>query len=654
MATPLPSDPYLALGVAKDADASAIKTQYRKLALKFHPDKVKDETQKKPAADEFHKIQTAYEIIGDEDRRQRYDAQVKLSELRRDVISKGGSEGKTSAYKSSSSSAYYGRGFDRVSPTYEERKPSYAAQDYFDQTAIPTPRKEREDPYERTARYESSRDDYEKARTTQKSTKDTERISRKEKSKRVDKDIKRERDRKPAPARVEIVSEPSSSEDEYDRAARRRAPGGRDRWEEDSKRVKEQFWAQAQRQKEEADRGVYTDERTRKMFSQHAEAFNAIRSGGKRQEQARRPSPSRTTSSKENWKNAFAKVRAAERPEMSRRESTRSRLSTRDKDSQARRPSTREYDRRTSDDLTDEPRESRKPGLYTAKSSPLDIRTTAEKPRAQSVQIEKDDLPQPQMKRAETMPMQSSADRERDRDVRKSKDSRVPPRSSGLRQAEFPEVTPAPSVNPEYSASTQDPSTYYRYHSQYADDDEYPTPDGYKTAQVKPKKVTRSPSPLRERERETREVRPQSRDFREPRDPIREKGRTASSRYAQQAVPPPMPTRTTSTSYVYNDGRNVDSYTRPVLSRGDSGRSEYLYGEMPREKVVPQSRSPKLSSKYSPPLEPEYRPSTAQYRSGLVDDTQSRPSYTYSRRPSEVKPSYTRTSSRTQQPIYAR
>jgi curved DNA-binding protein CbpA len=86
MATPLPPDPYLALGLPRDASAATIKTTYRKLILKFHPDKVQDAAQKQIASDQFHKVQTAYEIIGDEDRRARYDAQCKLVELKKDML----------------------------------------------------------------------------------------------------------------------------------------------------------------------------------------------------------------------------------------------------------------------------------------------------------------------------------------------------------------------------------------------------------------------------------------------------------------------------------------------------------------------------------------------------------------------------------------
>ncbi len=84
----LPPDPYLALGVTKDATSASIKTAYRKLVLKDHPDKAQEDDQKAAAVDRFHNIQIAYEIVGDEDRRARYDAQVKLSELRNGSLEK--------------------------------------------------------------------------------------------------------------------------------------------------------------------------------------------------------------------------------------------------------------------------------------------------------------------------------------------------------------------------------------------------------------------------------------------------------------------------------------------------------------------------------------------------------------------------------------
>ena len=87
MEDPLPPDPYKALGIAKDASLVTVKGAHRKLALTCHPDKVVGETAKKAAADKFHLVQQAYEILSDETRRQRYDERVKLAELQADVMS---------------------------------------------------------------------------------------------------------------------------------------------------------------------------------------------------------------------------------------------------------------------------------------------------------------------------------------------------------------------------------------------------------------------------------------------------------------------------------------------------------------------------------------------------------------------------------------
>ena len=87
--SPLPADPYGALGVSKDADLSAVRSAHRKLALKHHPDRIKDEAQREKGKDEFQKIQQAYEILSDPQRRQRYDDQVRLAELRKEAMMRG-------------------------------------------------------------------------------------------------------------------------------------------------------------------------------------------------------------------------------------------------------------------------------------------------------------------------------------------------------------------------------------------------------------------------------------------------------------------------------------------------------------------------------------------------------------------------------------
>jgi curved DNA-binding protein CbpA len=93
MDSPIPPDPYVALGVTKDADATAIKKAYHKLALKLHPDKCTDESQKVARTDEFTKIQQAWDILGDAEKKGRYDATVKLAELRRQNMEMRGAAG---------------------------------------------------------------------------------------------------------------------------------------------------------------------------------------------------------------------------------------------------------------------------------------------------------------------------------------------------------------------------------------------------------------------------------------------------------------------------------------------------------------------------------------------------------------------------------
>ncbi|KAL4803515.1 DnaJ domain-containing protein [Aspergillus unguis] len=69
---PAETDPYGILGVKEDATAEQIKSAYRKLALKYHPDKVPEDA-KEEANQQFQKIAFAYAILSDPRRRQRFD-----------------------------------------------------------------------------------------------------------------------------------------------------------------------------------------------------------------------------------------------------------------------------------------------------------------------------------------------------------------------------------------------------------------------------------------------------------------------------------------------------------------------------------------------------------------------------------------------------
>ena len=63
-------DYYEVLGVEKNADAETIKKAYRKLAMKYHPDRNKGD---KAAEEKFKEASEAYEVLSDAQKRSRYD-----------------------------------------------------------------------------------------------------------------------------------------------------------------------------------------------------------------------------------------------------------------------------------------------------------------------------------------------------------------------------------------------------------------------------------------------------------------------------------------------------------------------------------------------------------------------------------------------------
>ena len=64
-------DYYKILGVERSASEEDIRKAYRKLAMKYHPDRNPND---KEAEERFKEINEAYEVLSDQEKRKKYDA----------------------------------------------------------------------------------------------------------------------------------------------------------------------------------------------------------------------------------------------------------------------------------------------------------------------------------------------------------------------------------------------------------------------------------------------------------------------------------------------------------------------------------------------------------------------------------------------------
>ncbi|MFA4901351.1 MAG: DnaJ C-terminal domain-containing protein [Desulfobaccales bacterium] len=83
-------DYYQILGVSRDATADEIKKAYRKLAMKYHPDKAKGD--KKQAEEKFKQISEAYAVLSNPEKKKEYDefgSQAFRSKFSQEDIFKG-------------------------------------------------------------------------------------------------------------------------------------------------------------------------------------------------------------------------------------------------------------------------------------------------------------------------------------------------------------------------------------------------------------------------------------------------------------------------------------------------------------------------------------------------------------------------------------
>ncbi len=63
-------NPYEVLGVAKNAEPEEIRTAYKRLALRFHPDRNRNE---ETAEAQFREVATAYELLSNPEARAKFD-----------------------------------------------------------------------------------------------------------------------------------------------------------------------------------------------------------------------------------------------------------------------------------------------------------------------------------------------------------------------------------------------------------------------------------------------------------------------------------------------------------------------------------------------------------------------------------------------------
>ena len=111
-------DYYATLGVAKNAGEKEIKSAYRKLARKLHPDA--NPSDPKGAEEKFKELQEAYEVLGDADSAASTMPSAAIGKARRARPSSGGAR-KPAKAPARSSSIPAARAASRISSTCSSR-----------------------------------------------------------------------------------------------------------------------------------------------------------------------------------------------------------------------------------------------------------------------------------------------------------------------------------------------------------------------------------------------------------------------------------------------------------------------------------------------------------------------------------------------------
>ncbi|RMZ69823.1 molecular chaperone [Pyrenophora seminiperda CCB06] len=538
-------DHYKALGVDNKADAATIKSTYRKLVLKCHPDKVTDPALKEQKQEEFHQIQQAYECLSDEQKRSAYDTLLTVEKLRREKAARGPAPRDRNAR------------FDVPTPsgaryTTEDRVPTQHTSDDRYHQGRDRERARHQSYTSKSAPASAPRAKESSSRSTRYAKEDRARAER-----------EKPRAKEVRPERTFVTPEDDSSADE------------KDRYEAAYKMRTEQ-----ERRKTE-ERRSYEDVMPahRKMSAQAEEALRyQHKSRAQVEEEMARPSPQRAAS--RDYYNVEPRTvrRESSRPEPVRRSSARP---GKDRPSVSRRDTDR-TDRGIPEvmEWADERRteERRPPTFKQSTSSPVELgrnvpqRSFTERlPRhaAESVPVP------PAFHRSSTMPSVHSSSSRR-------KES-AGPRPSGLRdgmtseQYSSPERDTFPTVPPPQTPAGVKTTYYYPVSGGGVSvrPDELPT-SAPRHVVREPKPRHRSPSPL----------------GKPPIGANRPVEPTASYKTAPR---PSMSSRTES-------ARNIS----PIRGSEERGRSGRLYGEVgsdPRHRVRQPSYDPTdvhYSRRYGP------------------------------------------------------
>ncbi len=75
----------LELSKGKKSSVEEIKRAYKKLALRFHPDKAKTDDEREESTEKFQKISFAYSILSDEKLKEAYDTTGRVDSNARDA-----------------------------------------------------------------------------------------------------------------------------------------------------------------------------------------------------------------------------------------------------------------------------------------------------------------------------------------------------------------------------------------------------------------------------------------------------------------------------------------------------------------------------------------------------------------------------------------